>query len=87
MNTNTTSNLPTPEHQLDARGLHCPMPLLKLKVALRQVHPGETLRLIASDPASQQDITRYCQVAGLTCTSHPVQTGLNEFVFDIQKTV
>lgn len=50
----------------DARGLSCPMPLLKAKVALRGVPDGQGLYLLASDKNSQTDITAFCQKNGLS---------------------
>ena len=46
---------------VDGRGLACPMPLLKTKVALRQVNTGEALYVIATDPNSRADIAAFCQ--------------------------
>jgi len=69
---------------IDTSGLHCPMPLLKLKMALRSVATGGSIRLIATDPMSQQDIKRYCEIAGLSCTQQP-QTDEGRFIFDIVK--
>ncbi|WP_299186197.1 sulfurtransferase TusA family protein [uncultured Psychrobacter sp.] len=45
---------------VDGRGLACPMPLLKTKVALRSVVSGESLYVVATDPNSQADITAFC---------------------------
>lgn len=45
----------------DARGLPCPMPLLKAKVSLRAVADGESLYLVASDKNSQKDLVMFCQ--------------------------
>ncbi|MDN3454184.1 MULTISPECIES: sulfurtransferase TusA family protein [unclassified Psychrobacter] len=46
---------------VDGRGLACPMPLLKTKVALRDVTVGESLYVVATDPNSQADITAFCR--------------------------
>lgn len=46
---------------LDTRGLACPMPLLKAKVALRAMNDGEALYLLASDKNSQTDLLAFCQ--------------------------
>jgi TusA-related sulfurtransferase len=70
---------------IDTSGLHCPMPLLKLKMALRSVAVDEHIRLIATDPMSQQDIKRYCEIAGLPCVQQP-ETSDGTFLFDIVKT-
>jgi len=46
---------------VDGRGLACPMPLLKTKVALRGVTAGGSLYVVATDANSQADITAFCQ--------------------------
>lgn len=51
----------TIKNLVDGRGLACPMPLLKTKVALRDVAVGEALYVIATDPNSQADITAFCR--------------------------
>ncbi|MDE3207301.1 MAG: sulfurtransferase TusA family protein [Pseudomonadota bacterium] len=38
--------------ELDARGLRCPLPILKTKKALAEMNPGEQLRVMATDPGS-----------------------------------
>ncbi|MEN2751989.1 sulfurtransferase TusA family protein [Psychrobacter sp. FBL11] len=49
------------KNMVDGRGLACPMPLLKTKVALRSVASGESLYVVATDPNSQADIAAFCQ--------------------------
>lgn len=44
----------------DARGLKCPLPLLKAKISLRDMHPDEQLYLITSDANSQTDLLAFC---------------------------
>ncbi|MBE0442363.1 MULTISPECIES: sulfurtransferase TusA family protein [unclassified Psychrobacter] len=46
---------------VDGRGLACPMPLLKTKVALRDVANGDSLYVVATDANSQADITAFCR--------------------------
>ncbi|MDN5566815.1 MAG: sulfurtransferase TusA family protein [Psychrobacter sp.] len=46
---------------VDGRSLACPMPLLKTKVALRNIAINEALYIIATDPNSQADIVAFCQ--------------------------
>lgn len=46
---------------IDGRGLACPMPLLKTKVALRDVANGESLYVVATDANSQADIAAFCR--------------------------
>lgn len=49
---------------LDARGLACPLPVLKAKKAMRRVPPGGLLRVLATDPGAPADIAAFCRVTG-----------------------
>ena len=55
------------KNMVDGRGLACPMPLLKTKVALRDVNSGESLYVVATDPNSQADILAFCQQTQQSC--------------------
>lgn len=56
---------------VDGQGLACPMPLLKTKVALRDVANGESLYVVATDANSQADITAFCRQSQQTnATTH-----------------
>lgn len=50
--------------ELDASGLRCPLPLLKAKQALRDVAPGELLRVLATDAGSVRDFHSFAQISG-----------------------
>lgn len=50
--------------QLDARGLRCPMPLLKLKQALHGMAPGETIEVLATDPGAVKDFQAFLRQSG-----------------------
>lgn len=56
----------TPAQCIDASGLNCPLPLLKLKQALHQVQTNDIIYLITTDTNSPTDIHRYCSRAALT---------------------
>ena len=49
---------------LDARGLLCPLPVLKARKRLAGLAPGEVLRVLADDPAALVDIPHFCAEAG-----------------------
>jgi tRNA 2-thiouridine synthesizing protein A len=49
---------------LDAKGLNCPLPILKSKKALRDVAPGGTLEVLATDPGSVADFAAFCRMTG-----------------------
>lgn len=52
------------EQLLDARGLSCPLPVLKARKRLLAMAPGERLRVLATDPKAPADFRLYCQESG-----------------------
>ncbi len=52
------------EHLLDAKGLNCPLPILKAHKMLKGVPTGETLRILATDPGSPADFEDFCRMTG-----------------------
>ena len=50
--------------ELDARGLQCPLPLLKLKQQLNRVAKGDLVRVLTTDPGSVRDFSAFVQQAG-----------------------
>lgn len=76
-----------PNHLVDARGLNCPLPLLRLRQALHQMQHGERVRVLASDPNSQTDIRRYCERSGQQLLAQWQAENQTYFGFDIEKTV
>ncbi|MEL6233507.1 MAG: sulfurtransferase TusA family protein [Pseudomonadota bacterium] len=49
---------------IDARGLLCPLPVLRLRKALAALAPGQTVRILADDPMAQIDIPHFCTETG-----------------------
>ncbi|MBI3575597.1 MAG: sulfurtransferase TusA family protein [Gammaproteobacteria bacterium] len=47
--------------ELDASGLHCPMPVLRSKKALDGMASGEVLHIISTDPASKNDVPSFAK--------------------------
>ncbi|ALP52878.1 hypothetical protein Tel_06750 [Candidatus Tenderia electrophaga] len=52
------------EKELDTSGLNCPLPILRLKQALRGMDSGQRLRMIATDPGSQSDVAAFAAQTG-----------------------
>ena len=50
--------------ELDARGLNCPLPLLKAKKALADMTSGQTLKVIATDAGSVRDFQAFAKQTG-----------------------
>jgi len=59
-----TSNDIKVDQRLDAKGLNCPLPVLKAKVALNKMKPGEILHVEATDPHATIDFEAYCARTG-----------------------
>ncbi|KIN61192.1 Sulfurtransferase TusA [Sulfitobacter noctilucae] len=51
-------------HDLDATGLLCPLPVLKLRKRLAGIDTGDCMRLRADDPAAIVDVPHFCTEAG-----------------------
>lgn len=49
---------------LDAKGLNCPLPILKAKKALKDVTVGGTLQVLATDPGAVKDFEAFCRATG-----------------------
>ena len=49
---------------VDARGLSCPLPVLKARRALRELAPGTTIEVLSTDPNSVHDFPGFCETAG-----------------------
>jgi tRNA 2-thiouridine synthesizing protein A len=50
--------------ELDARGLNCPLPILKAKKALADMLSGEVLKIVATDPGSMRDFQAFAKQTG-----------------------
>ena len=52
------------KEEIDALGLLCPLPVLKLRKRLKALAPGECIRLLADDPAAIVDVPHFCAESG-----------------------
>jgi len=52
------------QKDLDARGLNCPLPILKAKKALAEMASGEVLRVVATDSGSVRDFQAFARQTG-----------------------
>lgn len=51
-------------HTLDAKGLKCPLPVLRARKAMKQVPVGGILEVEATDPSAVQDFEAFCETTG-----------------------
>ena len=54
----------TPEKTLDAKGLKCPMPVVKTSKEIKSISVGGVLEVLATDPGSMADITAWTKSTG-----------------------
>lgn len=50
--------------ELDARGLNCPLPILRAKKALNEITAGQILRVLATDPGAVKDFQAFAKQTG-----------------------
>ena len=71
------------QKELDARGLNCPLPILRTKKALTDLRPGQVLRILATDPGAVKDFQAFSRQTGNALLASETVNG--EFVFLLQK--
>lgn len=49
---------------LDAKGLKCPLPVLRARKAMKEVPAGGTLEVLATDPGAAKDFAHFCEATG-----------------------
>jgi tRNA 2-thiouridine synthesizing protein A len=69
---------------LDARGLRCPLPILKAKKAILDISVGGMLEVLATDPGSREDFRVFAQTTGHALLSEQEENGV--FVFVLRRT-
>ncbi len=52
------------DQTLDAKGLNCPLPILRAKKALQSLPAGGTLEVLATDPGAVKDFQAFCRTTG-----------------------
>ena len=58
------------DKEIDARGLNCPLPILRTKKTLNDMHSGEVVRILATDPASVRDFQAFARQTGNELVQH-----------------
>ena len=71
------------DKDLDARGLNCPLPILRTKKALTGMGTGQVLRVVATDPGSLKDFLAFAKQTGNELLSHAEED--REFTFFMRK--
>lgn len=71
------------EHELDVRGFHCPLPILRTRAFLEKIEVDDVLVVRATDPASVIDFRHFCNTTGHQLLSQEEADGV--FVYRIQR--
>jgi tRNA 2-thiouridine synthesizing protein A len=71
------------DKELDARGLNCPLPILRAKKALTEMQSGQVLRIVATDPGSVKDFQAFAKQTGNELLSQAKNN--KEFEFFIKR--
>lgn len=71
------------DRELDARGLNCPLPILRTKKGLAELTSGQVLKVIATDPGSVKDMQAFAKQTGNELVSSAEAAG--EFTFFMKK--
>ncbi len=68
------------DREVDARGLNCPLPILRTKKALNDMASGQIIRILATDPASVRDFQAFARQTGNVLVEHGESDGAFFFV-------
>ena len=71
------------QKELDTRGLNCPLPILKAKKALADMHSGEVLKVVATDPGSMRDFQAFARQTGNELIEQ--ESGNDEFIHFLRR--
>lgn len=71
------------DKELDARGLNCPLPILRAKKSLNELTTGQVLKILATDPGSIKDFAAFAKQTGNELLSTAEAGG--EYTFFMKK--
>ena len=69
--------------EVDARGLNCPLPILKAKKGLAELQSGQLLRVLSTDPGSVRDFQAFARQTGNELVDQ--QTAGDEFIHVLRR--
>ena len=68
------------DREVDARGLNCPLPILRTKKALNDMKSGQVLRILATDPTAVRDFQAFAKQTSNELLQHVEQDGVFTFL-------
>lgn len=78
----TDASIPVAK-EVDARGLNCPLPILRAKKALAELQSGQVLKVVATDPGSVRDFQAFAKQTGNELVSQ--ETTAQEFIHYLKR--
>ena len=72
------------DKEVDARGLNCPLPILRAKKALAELQPGQVVRVVATDPGAVKDFQAFAKQTGNELV-HQCETADKAFEFFMKR--
>jgi tRNA 2-thiouridine synthesizing protein A len=60
----SVSNIKSPNKTIDVRGLYCPEPVFRTKIEMERLAIGDTIKIVADDPESEEDISIWAKRNG-----------------------
>jgi tRNA 2-thiouridine synthesizing protein A len=67
-------------HDLDVKGLNCPLPILKAKKFMKSLDSGDTLEVLSTDTGSVKDFGSFCKATGSTLLEQDDTDGVYRFL-------
>ncbi len=67
-------------HELDTKGLNCPLPIMQAKKIMKSLESGDTLEVLATDPGSVKDFDSFCRATGDTLLEQDEDDGVYRFL-------
>ena len=68
--------------KVDARGLNCPMPIVKTAIAIKTMASGELLEVLATDPGAVKDFAAWSKSTGHPIVEQSTDEGVYRFVIE-----
>jgi tRNA 2-thiouridine synthesizing protein A len=76
--------MPKVDCEVDARGLNCPLPILRTREAMNDLASGDVVRILATDPASVRDFQAFARLTGSELVDHGELDGAFFFLMKVR---
>ena len=71
--------------EIDATGLLCPLPVLKLRKRIKGINKGQVIKIFTDDPAAELDIPHFCNETNNKILKKTLEKSQNRFTFYVMK--